>query len=451
MKRLIDYHLLEWKNRNNHKPLLVRGARQVGKTHAIRELGKTFENFVEINFEKNETARTFFQGDFEPVHIIQKLTELTKKDIIPGKTLLFFDEIQSEPRAIIALRYFYENMQPLHVIAAGSLLEFAIDLVGMPVGRVSTLYMYPLSFLEFLVACGDARWAQAIVKSDIQNPSISTVLHAKLLERVGQYLAIGGMPAAVNEWLEKRTSRAAKIVHADLLASYQQDFGKYARKHQIKYLDLLFAKVSEQLSNKFMFSRVGEYKKRELEQPLELIIKAGLLYKIIQSPGQGIPLGAFASLDDFKLIFFDAGLCQALLSLDIAPWFIEPLATFINKGALVEAFVGQELMAYADPISKSPLFYWRRQSPNSQSEVDYLVQIKENVIPVKVKTGRSKRIQSMQLFFESHPHSPYGLRFSADFYQTHKNVYSYPLYAVVKPLLDASEELQQAVKNLVAD
>ena len=236
---------------------------------------------------------------------------------------------------------------------------------------------------------------------------------------MGEYLAIGGMPEAVNEWVKTKTSRAAKIVHSDLIYNYQQDFGKYAKKHQIKYLNLLFQKAIDQLANKFMYNRVGEYKKRELEPALELLEKAGLLYKVIKSAGQGIPIGAQADLDDFKIIFLDTGLSQALLKLDITPWFIDPINAFVNKGELVEAFVGQEILAYSDPIAKETLFYWRRENRSSQAAIDYLVQIKDQVVPIEVKAGQSKRIKSMQIFLDSHPNCTYGLRFSADNYSAY--------------------------------
>ncbi len=447
MKRIIDYFLLEWKERTHRKPLLLRGARQVGKTYAVRELGKAFPDFVEINLESNEAARFIIEKDLDPHRIIEQLSELIQKKIIPGQTLLFLDEVQSVPRAIIALRYFYELIPELHIVAAGSLLEFAIEQVGVPVGRVTFLYMYPLSFLEFLVALGHREWAKLIINNDVQKSMLEPV-HEKLLTIVGEYLAIGGMPGAVSEWIKTRTSRNAKIIHADLIASYQNDFGKYAKKTQIKYLNQLFQKALEQLSRKFMYNRVGEYQKRELEPALELLEKAGLLYRVVKSSGQGIPIGAQADLDDFKIIALDVGLTQALLKLDISSWFIDPLSLFINKGEIVEAFVGQEILAYADPIMKEELFYWRKENRSSQAEIDYLVQLKEAVVPIEVKAGTSLRIISMHIFLDSHSNSLYGMRFSARNYSSEQRIYSYPLYAVAKPFIDVNENVHKAIINL---
>ena len=448
MKRIIDGFLLEWKKRTNKKPLLLRGARQVGKTYAVRELGKTFSSFVEINLETHEEAKSIITKDMDPQRIIRQLSELLQVKIVPGQTLLFFDEIQIAPQVITTLRYFYEEIPTLHVITAGSLLDFAIDQVGIPVGRVSSLYMYPVSFLEFIVALGHTMWAQLIVERGLNDP-LNEPTHHKLLSLVGEYLAIGGMPESVNEWITTKTSRASKIVHSDLIFNYQQDFGKYAKKHHIKYLNLLFQKAIDQLGNKFIFSRVGEYQKRELEPALELLEKAGLFHKIICSSGQGIPIGAQAKLHDFKVIFLDVGLTQALLKLDIVPWLLHPETSFVNNGNIVEAFVGQELLAYSDPICKESLFYWRRQKRSSQAEIDYLIQIKDCVVPIEVKAGTSKRIKSMQIFLDSHQKSTYGMRFSSDNYSVYKTINNYPLYAVVKPLLDTSEDIKKAVSHLL--
>jgi predicted AAA+ superfamily ATPase len=449
MKRIIDHFLLEWKTRADRKPLLLRGARQVGKTHAVRVLGGTFANFIEINLETNEAARRIIEKDLDIERIILQLSELLKKKITPGPTLLFFDEIQNVPKAITALRYFYEQMPDLHIVAAGSLLDFAIEQVGIPVGRVSTLYMYPLSFLEFLVALGHAEWATLIIDAH-SLANISEPLHEKLLDLVGIYIAVGGMPGAINEWIKEKNSRAVKIVHSDLIYAYEQDFGKYAKAHQIKYLNLIFLKAIDQLANKFMYSRVGEYKKRELAPALELLEKAGLVYKVIHSSGQGIPIGAQADLDDFKIVFLDVGLSQALLKLDITPWILDPLDTFVNKGDIVETFIGQELLAYADPIKKESLFYWNNEKRGSEAEMDYLIQLKEDVIPVEVKSGKSKKMKSMQQFLESHIHSPYGIRFWARQVQALDKVHSYPLYAVACPLLENNKYMHEAVRKLVA-
>lgn len=451
MKRIIDHFLLKWKSAKTPRPLILRGARQVGKTYAVRQLGKTFSSFVEINLETNEVARTILSSTLDIEVIMLKLGEASSKPIIAGETLLFLDEVQHAPQAITALRYFYEQRPGLHVIAAGSLLDFALEQISVPVGRVTFLRMYPLSFLEFLTALGHPGLVSMILRQTAHNPdSVNKALHEKLLSFVGLYLAIGGMPSTMTTWLEEKTSHAVRGIHEDLIFTYRQDFGKYAKKHQIKYLELILQHALNQLGGKFMFARVGEYKKRELEPAVELLEKAGLLHKVFRSGAQGVPLGAHAFLDTFKLIFMDVGLCQTLLKNDLAAWLINPDEAFSNSGALTEAFVGQELLAYSDPIQQEQLFYWHRFGQSREAEVDYVVQLKQSIIPIEVKAGSNHRLQSMQLFLEEHATTPYGLRFSTLPYNIRDSINSYPLYAIAKPLLDTRPEMQAAIEALIA-
>lgn len=448
MKRIIDYHLLQWKNdAYNRKSLLLRGARQVGKTHAVRTLGKTFTYFAEINLETNKEARAILEQDLDVKRIVAQLSDLLGIPIEPDKTLLFIDEVQVVPQAISALRYFYELMPELHVLAAGSLVDFAISQVGLPVGRVTTLYVFPMSFMEFLVAIGHAHWAQLVLKRDQSNP-LDEGLHNKLIELVGTYIAIGGMPEAVKAWVDTSLARKVKQIHADLLFAYKQDFQKYSKQYQLKYLDLLYSNAILQLSRKFKFAQIGEYKKRELAPALELLEKAGLYYPVVKSAGQGIPIRAQADNDDFKILFLDVGLTQALLNFDITAWLLESSSLFINKGEITEAFVGQEILAYSDPIKKEHLHYWRRESKGSEAEVDYVCQIKEHVIPVEVKSGPGSTLRSMHLFLESHPQTPYGIRFSTQQYSHYQNIISYPLYAVVKLILAHDNYRLEAIESL---
>ncbi|MCX5925034.1 MAG: AAA family ATPase [Candidatus Dependentiae bacterium] len=280
MLRFIDSQLQEWADQKEFKPLLLRGARQVGKTYAVRELGKKFDNFIEINLELNPKARDIFVADLYPQRIVQDLMYLTRQKIVPGKTLLFFDEIQIEPKVIQALRYFYEMMPELHVIAAGSLLDFAIESVGIPVGRVEFLYMYPLSFLEFIYALGETMLLEAIKNHDVQEP-LSTVAHDRLLALIREFLAIGGMPEVVHSWVLKKDADHCFKIQQTLISSYRQDFNKYATRHQIKYLDILFDSIPLQLGKKFKFSDIpGEFRKRELAPCLDLLATAGVIHKV---------------------------------------------------------------------------------------------------------------------------------------------------------------------------
>jgi len=433
MKRFIDSSLLEWKNGHYRKPLIVRGARQVGKTFAVRELGKTYRNFVEINLEDNSNFRSIFDYDLDPQRILRDigLKTGTQGKIDPKTTLLFIDEIQAAPQALIALRYFYEKMPELHVIAAGSLVDFAIQEVGLPVGRVSFLYMYPMSFLEFLWAMGRETVAQEILK-DASYP-FGDGIHIMLLRLLGNYIAIGGMPEAVKSWREHENLTECLQIHSDILASYKQDFNKYAKNFQLKYLNPLFESAPINLGKKFKFSAVpGEFRKRDLAPCLDLLETAGIVHKVLHSSGQGVPLGAQADLDCFKVLFLDIALAQNVLGLPVQDWIVNPLEQFVNKGAIIEAFVGQEILAYSHARTKQNLYYWQKETRGAQAEIDYLWQHQAQVIPIEVKSGPGTTLKSLHMFLETHHQSPYGIRFSTQNYSVHEKIQSYPLYAVAK-------------------
>lgn len=435
MKRFINNRLKAWAEQSERKALLLRGARQVGKTYAVRELGKMFESYVEINLEFDTKARTFFATDLDPHRIVREITYHTKKEIIPGKTLLFFDAAQAEPQVILALRYFYEMMPELHVIAAGSLLDFAIELVGVPVGRVQFLYMYPLSFIEFLGAADEYILLQALLDHAPEKP-ISEVAHERLLKLVREYLAIGGMPEVVHTWVKGKDAARCLALQQALLASYRNDFNKYAKKHQLKYLDLLFKQIPLQLGRKFKYSEIaGEFRKRELAPHVDLLITARVVHKVYHTAAQGLPLGAQVDPDSFKVLFLDVALAQVLLGLDTTQWlYAREDASWINKGQVVEAFVGQELLVYADPAHEGDLYYWSRSERTGNAEVDYVVAVTNHVIPIEVKGGTGSSLKSMHLFLDTHLQSPYGIRFSTQNYSVYNHIHSYPLYAVARAL-----------------
>jgi len=449
MKRLVDYYLNAWKDDPYHMPLLVRGARQIGKTFSVRALGKLFPRFVEINLESMPEAHIVFEKNLDPERMITELSILVQKPIIPGQTLLFIDEIQIVPRAITALRYFYEKMPQLHVIAAGSLLDFAIEQVGIPVGRVQSLYMYPLSFIEFCAALNYHQLIEEIFSHD-SKVHMSDVVHNKALALLGDYCAIGGMPRAVQLWKETKDPLNAARVHSTILDAYRQDFGKYAKSLQVKYVELIFNYIPVQLGRKFKYSLIeGEYRKRELAPALDLLVTAGVAHKIFHSAGQGIPLGSQIDMQDYKVIFFDVALGQVLLDLDSAGWLTDPLAEFINKGSVVEAFVGQEILAYDDPHAKKNLYYWHRESRGSEAEIDYLVQKKNKVIPIEVKSGSGSTLRSLQSFLETHSSTPHGIRFSTNNYSEYQKVISFPLYAIAHVMGEKNSILKNAIKALV--
>ncbi|MDF1759294.1 MAG: AAA family ATPase [Coxiellaceae bacterium] len=436
MKRKILQHLENWKKKSDRKSLIIKGARQIGKTTAIRQFGKGFKSLIEVNFERSPELHKLFEGSLAADHLISNLQLATSQQIIPGETLLFFDEVQACPRAIIALRYFYEELPELHVIAAGSLLQFALDHVGVPVGRVEFLHMYPMSFIEFLYAMDHDILADAITQHDITQP-YNEAIHQKALRFLGEYIAIGGMPEAVLSWAKNKDYKACLNIHHNLLNAYQQDFEKYATKAQIKYVDHLYQQIPFHTGKQFRYSNItGEYRKRELEPALHLLEKASVVTKISYTAGQGIPLGAQANPGDFKLIPLDVALCQAALDVTAENWILNTEQAFINQGQVAESMVGQEILAYSNPSVAPSLYYWHRDKRGSEAEIDYLHAKHGSVIPIEVKAGKTGTLKSLHMFLDQHKDSPYGARFSTHNFSVYEKLHSYPLYAVSAFLRD---------------
>jgi predicted AAA+ superfamily ATPase len=304
-----------------------------------------------------------------------------------------------------------------------------------------------MSFIEFLAATGEKLLIREILNQDPQK-EISTVIHKKALSVLGEYLALGGMPEVVKCWQEWKDGLQCSKIHHGLLTTYRQDFGKYATKFQIKYIELLFNNTPLQLGKKFKYSIIeGEFRKRELAPALQLLSTAGITTHIFYSRGQGVPLGAFMDPQDYKIIFLDVGLSQAILGLDLAGWFIGPLNEFGNKGQLVEAFVGQEFLVYQDPTHHKDLYYWYNKESSNPAEIDYLIQTNNQIIPVEVKSGDGRTLKSIRMFIAKHT-SPYGIRFSTNNYSIYDGIHSYPLYAIATAL-GANQELRSSIEYLI--
>lgn len=451
MKRFIYQYLKNWMKSERRKPLLLRGARQVGKTHAARKLGESFTHFVEVNFEYQPQLCQIFKKDLDPHRITKELSLATGQVIKPGSTLLFLDEIQEEPLILTSLRYFYENMPELHVIATGSLLDFVINSTGIPVGRVSSLYMYPLSFLEYLHATEYELLGKEIIAHPIDK-EMPTNVHQKLLSLVGEYHAIGGMPEAVKCWKETKDPYAVFQVHHEIIDTYRQDFHKYSKEHQLKYVKLLFNQIPRIMGKKFMYKDIeGDYRKRELAPSFDLLDTARVLHKVVQSDANGLPIGAEANPHQFKVIFIDVGIAQSILGLNLKSWFLDPNREFVNKGYITEAFVGQEILAYSDPTMQTELYYWHRAAKNSQAEVDYLLQLEENLVPIEVKSGKGTSLKSLRYFLENknkkNNRSSYGIRFSLHNFSIYNSIHSYPLYSIGKVLSPQFKNSLFTLKN----
>jgi len=434
LKRKIDNELLLWKSEVVRKPLLLRGARQVGKSSSVRKLGESFRSFLEINFEENKKIHSLFNGDLTPQVLCENLSLMFDKEIVPGETLLFFDEIQSCIPAISSLRFFYEKMPELHVIAAGSLLEFALaEIPSFGVGRIRSIYMYPLSFDEFLDALGQQKLRELKGKADAQNP-LSVPLHDKLLNLVKKFLIIGGMPEVVRNYVTKNDLRECQRVLDDLIISFRNDFAKYRVKIPSLRIREVFESVVQQAGGKFVYAKASQNLNiAQIKEALELLIMAGLVTPVTHSHANGIPLGAEVNLKKRKMLLIDTGLFQRLLQLDISELILSNGFELVNKGGIAEQFVGLEITKNASCYEQKELFYWHREALNSNAEVDYLIQKQNDIVPLEVKSGIKGSMNSMFLFLKEKK-ARYGCRISMENFAEYENIKVYPLYAVANIL-----------------
>jgi hypothetical protein len=403
--RIIDNYLLEWKEDSTHKPLLLRGARQVGKSSAARQLGKQFKYFAEINFERQKEAKTFFMGDLDVKLIASKIANYINVPIEPGKTLLFLDEIQECPEAIMALRFFKEDYPDLHVIAAGSLLEFALEnLPTFGVGRIHSLFMYPMTFDEFLDATGNHGLATMRDMADSQHP-LDLPFHNKLVEMFRIYLMVGGMPEAVAAWVDTKDFLRCQKVHNDIILTYEDDFNKYKKNANPDLLRVVMRGVCHQIGKPISFTEIArDVRSMNLRAALRQLTQAGIVTPVVSTAGNGIPLDAEAKLNRAKYLFLDPGLLLSVLQLDQAEsrQLMELIMVgtphdLVNKGAITEMVAGLEMVRHKNPIQKQKLFYWEKTG-NSTAEVDYL-QIKDMaVLPIEVKASTQGGMKSLWTF-----------------------------------------------------
>ncbi len=434
MKRRIEIELNKWKENERRKVLLLRGARQVGKTFSVRALGNKFEHFLEVNFEEEEPVKTFFKGSLNPVALREKLSAYFGVPIIPGKTLLFFDEIQACSGALRSLRFFYEKMPELHVIAAGSLLEFALaELPSFGVGRITSLFMRPLSFMEFLTATGCDALNSVILKADHVNV-VDPVIHEKILEKIRIYFILGGMPEVVDAYCSGKDVRECLALIDDLLATIRDDFAKYKKRSPVIKLQETFNSIPLQTGNKFKYSNVSNLGSTQgYKDSLELLVNAGLAYKVYHSSARGIPLGGQMETKKFKVILFDIGIHQRILGLDLSRHFVKSHAQLINEGKISEAFVGLELISHGSVNLHPQLFYWHREARAGNAEVDYLIQKNGDIFPIEVKAGTKGQMQSMFIFLNER-NLDWGYRISQENFSRYDKIRTIPIYAVNRVL-----------------
>ena len=405
-KRLIDKYLSEWASRDIHKPLLLRGARQVGKSTAVKELSKKFENFVEINFEKQPNYKALFKDDLDVRRIVAQISAIHGTSVESGKTLLFLDEIQECPQAIMALRFFKEDMPELHVIAAGSLLEFALkELPTFGVGRIHSMFMYPMTFDEFLEANGQQLLIEARNQASIDNP-LPEPLHDKLVEFLRTYMLVGGMPESVRTWVEHHDYVRCQEVQDDIVVTYEDDFPKYKKNVDPVLLRQTLRSAAVQATKKFIYSKAGPgYKTAEVQKAVELLALAGILHPVTHTDANGLPLGSEEDKSYQKMLLLDTGLLLRLLNMslgDISELTSQILtasaADLVNKGPMAELVAGLEMLHHMSPNIRHDLYYWVRHAKNSQAEVDYISSYLQVVVPVEVKADTQGGMKSLWSF-----------------------------------------------------
>ena len=406
LSRSIDTLLLEWKNSISLKPLLLRGARQVGKSWAVEHLGKSFDHFIEVNFEKRPDMIDVFERVHDVHDLANNLSILYNTPIEAGKTLLFLDEIQDSPDAIKSLWAFKEDFPGLHVVAAGSLLEFALkELPSFGVGRIRSLFVYPFSFDEFLQAEGKSAWVKAKQEASSQKP-LFTPLYNDLVQHYRTFLMVGGMPASVAAWVTTHDYRNCQAELDDIQLTYYDDFKKYAKKVDSTLLRNTLQSVILQIGHKFTYSKVeGDNRADEVKKALGLLCDAGIIKRVSHTAANGLPLGAEVNEKFRKYIYLDSGLLLRILDMDLggARQLTDLILAgtaddLVNKGGLAEMMLGWELVKYNNPRSQHDLYYWENTADGANSEVDYIIARDMKVLPIECKAGVSGKMKSLYLF-----------------------------------------------------
>ena len=421
MIRKISEKLVEWRNREKRHPLILRGARQVGKTFLVRELGQAFKHYLEINFEEDPRAARLFESK-NPQVVCELLESRYNIPLKDGLSLLFLDELQdAEPYVLESLRYFFEKRPGLHVIAAGSLLEFLLDPderkrkrenFSMPVGRVEYMFVPPMDFEEFLLANGQeglCDWLGAYQLGD----EVPEVFHSDLLTWFKKYLVIGGMPAVVSAYLHDGVL-AAEREQQLLLSTYHDDFPKYSDRVPPERLQKVFRAVPGLVGRKFVYARVDrEEKSRDLASAVRLLSLARVMTKVRHTSASGAPLGAGADETVFKPLFLDVGLCCRALGLKLTDFLMDGDEILDNRGAICEQVVGQGLLCAAAEYEEPAAYCWMRESSGSQAEVDYVTTVGAKLVPIEVKSGTTGSMKGLQ-FYIGEKSLDFAVRLNAD-------------------------------------
>ena len=425
MRRDAMQQLYDWKEKTTRKPLIVRGARQVGKTWLMKEFASSaYRQFAYINFEDNEVMKDVFQKDFDVDRILMAI-QLVTGIVVDTETLIIFDEIQEAPRGLTALKYFQEKAPQYHVVAAGSLLGIAMHSNdSFPVGKVDFMDLYPLSFSEFLEAVGQEAFARLLAKKDW---GLIAAFRSKLIDLLKQYYYVGGMPEVVNAFINHKDYAEVRQLQQTILDSYDRDFSKHAPIAEVPRIRMIWRSVPAQLAKenkKFIYGVVKEgARAKDFELAIEWLIDAGLIYKVSRVKKAGIPLSAYEDFSAFKLFLLDTGLMGAMSGLPPQA-LLEGNVLFSDyKGAITEQYVLQQLKS----VKGLSIYYW--SSDTSRGELDFLLQKDVSVIPVEVKAEENLQSKSLRFFVEKNA-GLHGVRFSMSDYRKQEWMINYPLYSV---------------------
>jgi uncharacterized protein len=422
MFRKLDRKIEEWADRKNRHPLVLRGARQVGKTYLVRALAKRrFKTYLELNFEQDETLSTLFASK-RPDQICELLSVRFEQKIIDGETLVFLDELQAADVCVMeSLRYFYEQRPSLHIVAAGSLLEFMLDGkerarrkcdFPMPVGRIEYMFVPPLDFEEFLTAIGKHGFVEWLGRYEL-GTDVPQAIHQELTEALRKYLVVGGMPAAVSAYVEGGAIDAEREQQL-IVSTYHDDFPKYSRTVRPDLLQKTFMAIPSMLGRKLIYTHLVENEKsKDISAAFSLLRLARVVAKVRHAPANGIPLAYGADERNFKPLFLDTGLVCRILGLKLVDFLDAGDALLENRGGLCEQFVGQHLLFVGETYEEPAAYCWMREEPSSTAEVDYVVQCGNAIVPVEVKSGASGRMKGLQIFLNEKERD-FAVRFNAD-------------------------------------
>ena len=426
MQRYALKHLIDWKNKKNHKPLVIQGARQVGKTWLMQEFGeKYYEQVAYINFDVDVKSREIFDIDYDTERLIMDIGLATKTKINAENTLIIFDEIQECPRALTSLKYFRENAPQYDIIVAGSLLGVAChEGTGFPVGKVSFMNLFPLSFEEFLLAMGEERFVELLNKKDFKTIKLFNNKYEKLLK---QYCYVGGMPEIVQDFVENKDFESVRNLQKEILSAYEEDFTKHIPTNTVAKIRLLWKSIPAQLSKenkKFIYGAAKEgARARDFEAALSWLINSGLVYRVNKITKPDLPITAYEDFNSFKLFVLDVGLLGAMTDLQ-ADTIIDGNRIFEEfKGAIAEQYVLQQFKTIKD----LPVFYWSNET--SRAEIDFVIQIKSDVVPVEVKAERNLQAKSLKVYIEKFKPN-YAIRTSMADYKKTNSLIDIPMYAI---------------------